>query len=420
VEGYSLVPVGHKAAFRLVILLLIFSYLVQYPLTRLIEESRFDSPYEAPDWLRASYFVILSSLLLLGSLRLGAGRGPLVLSAPNENTNNRHPVAIPIVLLVFGIFMLWSYLMFRLKIGMTIYVDFAPLPLRLVGFLFYGRLLVQPIVWAYICRSASTLLYRVFLFVLTLILGSYASLVSGSRFAGILFAIPVLLLFRGRIRYILLFATVIAFIMIATMTRTFFLPYYINENAVRIYANESYQADVLDDAMLLPLRYIVNRTMGMGEVLMTLRFGDICPTTYDSFLDFSLAFLPLTQANPACATIKNVYGLSNDAFGGFGLDAFSNYWVLLGGDGAFFSIGLFLLGLAIGRCYRLSHVLAQRFGFPEVPILIYTILLALFVEGRPFIMPIALLVMMGLARICSYPKSRVSPPRLRGETRSPE
>jgi hypothetical protein len=291
------------------------------------------------------------------------------------------------VLLVFALFFVWSYVMVKLKIGMTIYADFEPLPFKLTGLLFYGRLFIQPMILAYIAYSYSSSKWKNLIFVLLLALGAWAALTSGSRFVGIMFAIPLFLLLKGKSRYIFFGIAVMAYITIATLSRSFYLPFQIGVDfIIQIYANVEHQTSALENLYLLPISYLISRPMGIGEVLMTMNFGDITPGIFDSLQNLFAYFLPFIPQGMG-VSVKNIYGLDDDAFGGFGLDLFSNYWVFFGGSLIPYVFGLAFSAWLLGRTYRLFVIGLHRFEFKEGAMLVFILLFILFFEGRAFLFP---------------------------------
>lgn len=389
--------VSKQFPLRFTVISLIFIYVCQYPLSRLIGIQDMAADYDFIDWCKAYTFVLTSSILLIVSLYIGlSGRAIKVYSASNI-VSRSGKIGLPLVMFMFALFFLWSYLMLKLKIGMTIYADFDPLPYRLTGFLFYGRLFLQPIILAYICQFFSYSKAKPFVFILMIVLGVFASLTSGSRFLGILFALPLFFLFKGKSKYLILGIAILSYVTVASLSRNFFLPFYIDDVYVGIYANEGYQSAVLENVYILPIDYIVGRSMGISEVLMTLKFGEITPTFFDSFLSFLAAFLPFIQRG-TLVSAKNIYGLDDDTFGGFGLDLFSNLWVNFGGSVILYPIGIVLVGLMVGRCYRFFCIARYRFGFKELPVLAFVILFLLVFEGRSIFLIYILFVAWFISR----------------------
>jgi len=364
---------------------LIFIYVFQYPLSLLIGGDIISNRYGLLDWVNAYVFVIVSIIFLTLFLYIGLdGQGTKIHKTFSVNILTKR-IKFPLVIFIAILFLSWSYLMLKLKIGMTIYADFDPLPFRLTGLLFYGRLLLQPIILSYICYNYKTSKAKSIIFIIIFAIGLYASLTSGSRFLGVMFALPFFLLFKGKSQYIISGLMILIYITVASLTRHFFLPFYISDLYIKIYAAEGYQAAVLGNGFMLPVNYLIGRSMGIAELLMTLRIGDICPTFFDSLLKFLSAFLPFVP-EASSISIKNIYGLSDDTFGGLGLDLFSNLWFVFGGSLILYLIGLSLVGLIIGRCYSLLYTTGLRFGFKDLSIIGFIFLFLLVFEGRTYLL----------------------------------
>ncbi len=377
---------GNKPVLLFTAICLIFIYTIQYILYRqvlILDNIVFDNmpTYDWFDWVEAYAFVITSSLLIFLFLIIGLS-GRIRRAHPVNNLKlKKRKIGIPLILFVFALFFLWSYIMLKLKVGMTIYTDFDPLPFKLIGLLFYGRLFLQPIILTYISCNISGPKKKILFFILLVSLGFFISLISGSRFLGVLFAMPIFFLFKGRVRFLICGVVALSFITVATYTRSFFLPYVLTDQHVQIYANEETKSLLVESGILLPFSYAVRRVMGMNEVLMTLKFGEICPSFMDSLLSFSISFLPLISSHD-CKSFMNVYGLDDDAVGGFALDLFSNYWVLFGGNIFLYFAGLALVGLIMGKCYRYFCVVGYSAGFPAFPIVAYAVLFLIVFEAR--------------------------------------
>ncbi len=398
VNDRSYFKVDLKSPTIIILLSLCFLYLLQYPLARLF----FDQPeaeYELAEWFLAYAFIVYSAIILIIFMRFGAS-GPKVaiLPVPRFFPSRTQRVPLLVVALLVFIFFMWSYIMRDLKIGMTIYAEFDPLPFRITGFLFYGRLIIQPLVLAYIARGyIDSKWKKKVIFVLLVGLGAWAALTSGSRFTGIMFALPLLLLFRGKFRYAVFGLVAAGFVTIATLTRHFYLPFFISEEYIQIYANLEYQENIISGLSTIAVGYLISRTMGIAEVLHTFKFGSISPTFFDSMLAF-VSFFFGSQLQFEAASIKNVYGLGDDAFGGFGLGLFPNYWVLLGGNIITYTLGIVVSAYLLGRCHRYLSIGLARFGFADGAALSFIILFVFFFEARSYIFPMIFVVGWFLSR----------------------
>lgn len=371
---------------------LLFIYVFQYPLSQLIGAAGVELQYDWDDWFFAYIFIIISAVFFVVSLYFGmSGKPTKIVISHQPRWTSQRVLRLPTVLIWFSLFFLWTYLMLSLKVGMTFYTDFDPLPFKLVGFLVYGRLFIQPLFLAYIARGYSNSSYKWIIFVLLVAIGAWVSLSSGSRFAGIMFALPMLLLFKSKSKYVAFGVAALLYITIASLSRHFYLPFIVGGDYIEIYANEDYQATVTENLFLLPILYVVGRPMGMAEVLMTLRFGEITPSFADSLLSFLSYFLPFVTKGDG-VSIKNIYGFEDDTFGGFGLDLFSNYWYFFGGSFILYGLGLAVIGWMLGRAYRLLSIALMNFGFREGSMLIFVLLFILVFEGRSFLVTVILMV----------------------------
>jgi hypothetical protein len=384
-----------KNPMRIAWLSLIFIYIFQYPLSQIMPDVNELPQYHWGDWLMAYGFVLCSVAVFMPALFVGLSGRPVKISHKvMRHTQSRKRMKMPWVIAVFALFGFWSYVMVDLKIGMTIYADFDPLPYRITGFLFYGRLFLQPLILAYIAVGYSDSKLKWIVFLLLISLGAWVSLASGSRFAAIMFVLPLALLFRGRKRYTIVGIFFLTYIIIASLSRTFYLPFAINDvDLIRIYGSElaQEQSSEIDVILLLPFSYIVSRSMGISEVLLILKFGDIAPSFTDSLNLFISYFLPLIPQSDY-VSIKNIYGLSDDAFGGFGLGFFPNYWFAFGGSPILYLFGLALVAWLLGRTYRLFAIGMARLGLNELSILVFMLLFILIFEARAYLFSILFLV----------------------------
>jgi hypothetical protein len=318
-----------------------------------------------------------------------SGRPVKIYPIIKRRTQPRKRTSMLAVIVVFAIFGFWSYVMVDLKIGMTIYADFDPLPYRITGILFYGRLFVQPLILAYIAVGYVDSKLKWFLFLLFITLGAWVCLTSGSRFAAIMFALPLAFLFRGKNRYTVGSIFFLFYIVIASLSRTFYLPFVIDDlDIIRIYGSElaQKQDSAIERILLLPFDYIVHRSMGISEVLLILGFGDITPRFTSSLQSFFAYFLPFISSGNS-VSIKNIFGESDDAFGGFGLGFFPNYWFIFGGSPFLYIIGLGLIGWLLGKIYRQFAVGMAHLGFKEINIIIFILLFILVFEARANLFP---------------------------------
>jgi hypothetical protein len=383
----KIIQPDRKYPIRFAWIFLAYIYILQYPLSLLVEMDVLKSQYGWDEWLLAYGFVLLSASIFLPFLNIGMS-GPPVVIYNSVASNYRVPkIRLFLVLVIFAIFFFWSFVMLKLKIGMTIYADFEALPFKLTGLLFYGRLIVQPIILVYVANSYSYSKRKNLILILLLGLGAWTALTSGSRFVAIMFAFPIIFLTKGKGKYIFFGLVVIVFITIATLSRYFYLPFQINvDDIIRIYANVEIQTSALENLYLLPIEYIISRSMGILEVLMTLNFGEITPSIFDSVQNLFAYFIPYVPQGMS-VSVKNIYGLDDTAFGGYGLDFFSNYWLFFGGSLITYTIGLAFSAWILGRTYRFFVIGLNRLRFKESSMIVFILLFILFFEGRAFLFP---------------------------------
>ena len=296
----------------------IFSYLLQYPLCQLLPGTIEIPKYDWVSWLTAYNFVLFSMALFISGLFVGlSGRAVKIYPTLKRRWQPAKRISMSLILAVLGLFVCWSYLMLNLKTGITIYILPEALPYRITGILFYGRLFVQPLILSYIALGYADSKLKWLLLLFFVALGAWVCLASGSRFVAIMFALPMFLLFKGKSRYLAFCLPLLTFIIIASLSRTFYLPFVIDDiNLIRIYGNEEAQSEDsnIEKILLLPFTYTVIRIMGITEVLLTLNYGEITPSFVDSLQSFLSYFFPLiTPGNSA--SFRNIYGLSDDAFG---------------------------------------------------------------------------------------------------------
>ncbi len=394
---YFLTNVNTEIPFKIMMYSLLFIYVLQFPLSLLLNvnpETNIDVTFFSIS--EAYGFVLLSTLILFLFFDLGTRDiSNKYLPYFFKQTKSSRIISFNKTLLIFFLFFLWSFIMLKLKIGITIYADFEPLPFRLVGLLFYGRLFIQPIILAYIAHSYRNSSKKNIVFILLFMLGLWVALTSGSRFAAVMFAVPILLLYKGKAKYLNFVITVFIFIIIGTLSRHFFLPYQVGGKFIEIYANEIYQSYITKDLIFLPFSYLVFRIMGISELVLTLNFQSL------NFLDgvySMIAYFNPFMENSNLISAKDVYGLT-DEFGGIGLDIFSNYWLLFGRNLISYILGLSIISIMFGRIYAFSSIILEKLNFKEGELVVLILLFILLIEGRSHIFPILLLLSWFLYKI---------------------
>lgn len=119
---------------------------------------------------------------------------------------------------------------------------------------------------------------------------------------------------------------------------------------------------------------------------MTLDYGQIT-SSFNEALQKSFAyFFPFLIDSPG-VSIKNIYGLNEDAFGGFSLDMFSIFWLSFGGNWFIYIAGLILIGFLLGKTYFFASLGLEQLGLKQLQIPFFILLFILAFEGRGFLMP---------------------------------
>ena len=348
---------------------LFYIYVMQFPLNYFFFNAGAGNYYHLGDWFIAYGFVLISSLVFLLFMYVGMMGGAVHIKQTFDwQRKSDKRISLPIVFVIFGLFFLWSYAMFVLNIGMTIYADFDPLPYRITGILFYGRITLQPLLVSIIAYQYANSNRKWIIFLLIISLGAWVCVASGSRFISILFALPLLLLLTGKWKYLIFGFVLTAFITIASMTRAFVLPFVLDWQVagdyIQMYANEETQTEMLENILMVPLSYVIIRPMGMAEVLSTLSYGEITSNFYDAFISFASYFLYFLNQDNIVST-RNVMGIDDDYLGGFSRDMFSNYWIFSGGSLLLYAISISLIGFMLGKSYRFFAIAFERFGYAK-------------------------------------------------------
>jgi hypothetical protein len=320
-----------------------------------------------------------------------------------------------------------SYFMLSKGIGVTTFPVQSPLPFRLTGILFYTRLLIFPII---LCLIAAKTQGRARVPVLLLmVLESFvASASSGSRLIALLHSAPLLyfvipwLAKSGSFILALLIN-----VNIASRSRNLFLPRIIegltNPSEASFthftfgvpwqnipdpvsdpYANAVAVDTALqfNNAFWLPLEYVVTRTQGLPELLMLAANDSACPSVAKSWSQL-ISFLGFASEAPAeCPTVRDALRLPANAFGGFSLDFFGNFWLGSGGNVLLYTficcfIGILLaMSVVIGRRFQ-TLVSVRYFSY-----FICAVVFILLAEGRLQV-AIAFLLVVGAGTLFRRP-----------------
>jgi hypothetical protein len=127
----------------------------------------------------------------------------------------------------------------------------------------------------------------------------------------------------------------------------------------------------------------------------------VTPSMTDSVLRLFSAFIPFLELGSS-VSIKDVYGVPETTFGGFGLDFFSNYWVRFGGTLTTYVTGLFMCGFLLGKVYVLVSSIARKLGVDEKLIPFpFVFLFLLMYDGRIQLFAGLLLISWVLGKRCS-------------------
>ncbi len=120
--------INRKMPLQLMLYFLIFIYIIQYPVSLLITgEPEFRFKVTTPLLIEAYLFVIYSVFILISFFYLGTKNGKKkvsLLAIKKIKGIQRY------TFLIFFVCYLWSFLMLKMKIGMTIYTDFESLPFK--------------------------------------------------------------------------------------------------------------------------------------------------------------------------------------------------------------------------------------------------------------------------------------------------
>lgn len=387
----NLIKIKKSRIITLYIFFLTFIYGLQFPLNRILNTSVTIVDYNTGQWFQAYAFVLISSFFFLVSLYFSITNKKINIKTFNIEIDAKSNKNFVKVVFIIASLFLWSGIMFLFRTGITIYKEPMPLPFKLNGILYYGRIFIQPLLLSLISNSYKESKYKYLILFLFLLLGIWVCITSGSRFLSVLFSLPVYFLLKGKKKYFFCLIYFLIFICIASLTRNFVLPYLIGGDLLQIYANNAYQTQALSNFWFLPISTIAGRSMGISELLLTLDFGNTTSSFFDSFSKLLSAFFPYFFGQIG-SSIKAIYGLKEFGHGGVALDFFSNMWVKFGGTFITYIIGLNLTGLFLGKILENFCILLYKFKFETlIPIFSIMLFLILF-EGRIFLLPYILLI----------------------------
>lgn len=368
---------------------LLFLYLFQWPLNFILAQLLdrdlpyyFRKAYSFEEWFVGYSFIVLSSFVVVVSVYVGLSIGnsnkkTIDTTVPTEG----HRLSMWIPWILWSVSGLWSWVMLQLKVGMTIYNAYDPMPFKIIGILFYGRLLLQPLLLAFVSYRFRENRKKWVLFLLFFLLSIWVTLSSGSRFIGIVFSFWVLFLIRGRMSYLCWAILIYVNINCAGLSRVFFLPHIIGGIHTEIYANDEMQEGVMDDVWWEPVLYVVGRTMGVIELLQTIDSELLVPVTLKDFFTRTMIDGALHRGN-LDAVARNIHGKESDITGGWGLDVFSSFWVTNEANMAVYLFAISITGILMGHCFRIWSLILFKIQMEQLNRFIFPILFMIFIEYR--------------------------------------
>jgi hypothetical protein len=376
-----LIKINWKQPVIITILIVFGIYFLHYWLSLLFEINIQDIYYTKYDWLVAYLFVFFSTIILGISIYIGIKGNPVYIPPKTiKQTNKKIKINFPLVILIFIFFFLWSLLMFYLNIGMTIYINFDPLPFKLVGILFYGRLFVQPFILSYLAQQ-NYKKYQIYIItIFLLILGSLASATSGSRFISFMFAFPFLILFKSKSKYLFFILILGVYITISTLSREFILPEKIEDIDISsTYGTDISKDETSQNISMIFFTYLITRVAGIQDVLTLFSFNNITGNILQSFQNLFAYFIPLIPDNPTLE-FRNILGVDDGAIGGYSMGLFPNYWVTFGANIITYIFGLFFCGYLMGVVYRNYLILFHKISFNNAAFILFIFLFLLLFE----------------------------------------
>jgi len=364
--------------------ILFFIYVIQGVVVYINEMQRTGIQYNNHEWIdlfSAYSFAVLSSVIFVLFISIGM-KGWIDGSILDSHRKN-YKSGFFFITLVIAFFAIWSLIMFKYKIGITIFKpESAPLPFKLGGLLYYGRYFIQPLILSYLMitfsHAKSGLKLAVSL--MLILLSVWVSLTSGSRLMAVLFSFPIYFLFKGRLKYVVLIISVIN-IFVASASRYFFLPSYLGLYYEKRYANIEIQTSFINGINTYIMDYIVLRLMGINELIATLNYGAITESFSDALSKFISYFIPFYNLDYESVTIGQIYGMGIDRKG-VALDVFGNYWHHFGGSMLLYVVGISIIGWMFGRILRIFNSILIRRQLQEILLLIFLTLFIVFIQGR--------------------------------------
>ena len=274
-----------------------------------------------------------------------------------------------------------SLLMLHWHVGIT-GVGATDVPTQLQGLLTYTRLLFFPLILCVLAAKSSD---RWRLGVLALVAADclVASATSGSRMVALFHALPILFLTYPRMARIgVFFSLLLVGINVATVGRTAWLPGISTDPNVIAEPGPAVEARSIADLATFPVNYIVDRTLGLPEMLVTVQHGTLCDNWLEGARQAFYAVVPFISGEGQCVGLRSVYGLPETFAGGLSLDLLGGYWALAGGYPLVFAVVSLLVGVAVGLSRVVGVWLELGLSLPFLSYVVFFLTLILLLDGR--------------------------------------
>lgn len=302
---------------NLLFILLSFVYFGDFLLEKYISSNQYLLIYH--DYLSYNHILFVGfSIFIFYFIQLIFDSNPLFNHnrvSHKKNSTNKNFFKFVLYGSIFFCFVI-SYVMFTYRVGITIFVNFEPLPFKLAGIMFYLRLFVIPIViLVSLYRSDSSSILLLFLLI---ILAFFNTFVSGSRFISIVYFLPILSLLYCRKSSFISLIILYLLIAVSFYSRYNVLPLYIgSEEIISVYYREQY---TFFDALMQPLEYIYSRLIGLNEFIAAVEYNYYPMDFIDSISNF---ISTLSGANNYITNLeREVLGVPPMSTGGYSLGLF--------------------------------------------------------------------------------------------------
>jgi len=343
------------------IVFIIYTYFINYMIFDYI--SKFNKIfingldlYYSPDVYLKSYLLIVSSTIIFS---IGCYCSSFFkYEKINININFIVKLFHIYILLLITSFII--FIMFLMKIGISIYTDHDYYPFKIVGILIYLRLLLPFFISYLLIKYKKNLNFKNYLIVLIFLISIYIEVMifSGSRYISIIYSLPILVLIEKR-KILFFIALLLISITISTLTRAFFLPYYLGDLYVFAYASPDGQHFFQNNFFYIPFLYLNERISGFNTLMRVLYYYN----GYDDFLNSALSLLKkILQIGYEKNVIssKFIFNRNDNDVGGLGLDFYSNFLLESNYSIPTYSIFIYFLGVYYGYC---TNTLFNVFNF---------------------------------------------------------